>query len=251
MDFDFITDEAQREKAKALYEESIAKIKSDHQIELDEQVSGLKAKNSELLGEKKKVQEDLKKYSDFDMDKAKEALEFLENNKDAQMVKDGKIEELFDRRVSVMRSDHEAMVTELKSSLKEATERATNFEGLYKTKTVQDTLRDQAIAAKVRPEAIPDVVMRGSTVFSVAENDPTLIEARDHEGKLCKTEDDKVLTPANWINGLKKVSPHYWPESKSAGAYGGTGNPEDKMQALQEAADRGDHAAFRKLREEG
>jgi len=243
MDFDFITDETQREQAIEAYNNLV----DQHKLELDEAVSGLKSKNAELLDEKKKIERKLREFESFDFDKANEALEFLENNKDAQLIKDGKVDELIEKRTSQLVSDHEAAINEIKGQLKEEMERAGLYENLYKTKMVEDALRDVAIKAKVRPEAITDVLLHGKNVFSLADDGS--IEARDENGKLRKTEDDKVLTPANWIEGLKKVSPHYWPESRGAGAFGGGFSDEnDLTAAMHRAAERGDMVEYRRLR---
>lgn len=246
MDFDFITDEEQRAKAIELYESSIAELNDQFKLKLDEEVGGLKSKNAELLDEKKKVEQKLKEFEDFDFDAANEALEFLENNKDAQLIKDGKVEELIEKKTSALRSDHEAIVSELNSKLKEESERGNKYENLYRTKMVEDALREAAIAAKVRPEAITDVLLHGRNIFSLA--DDGTVEARGEDGKLLKTADDKVLTTANWIESLKKTSPHYWPGSKGAGAEGGGDSGDDLATAIQRAADTGNHAEYRRLR---
>jgi hypothetical protein len=247
MDWDFITDEAQRNQAIQAYESSIAELKDNFKLELDDAVNGLKSKNAELLDEKKQLQKSVKQYEDFDFDAAKEAMEFLENNKDAQLIKDGKTEELLEKKTSQLRSDHEAELSEINSVLKEEKSRADKYESLFKTKMVEDSLREAAIAAKVRPEAITDILLHGRTIFSLADDDS--VEARDKDGKLRKTEDDKVLTPSNWIESLKKVSPHYWPESVGAGAQGGRYGSDDDIQvALAKAAESGNMAEYRRLR---
>ncbi len=130
--------------------------------------------------------------------------------------------------------------------MNEQTTRGNLYEGLYKTKMVEDALRDAAVEAKIRPEAITDVLLHGRNIFSLSEDGS--IEARDAENKLRKTIDDKVLTTSNWIEGLKKSSPHYWPGSKGAGAEGGGGGGDDLAGAIQRAADSGNHTEYRRLR---
>lgn len=247
--FDFIKDGDLRTQTIQAYESSVTEIKDSFKLELDEQVSGLKSKTKELLDEKKQLQKKVEKFDSYDFDKAKEAMDFLENNKDAQLIKDGKVEELIEKKTSALLSDHEAAVGELQSVLKEEKSRAILYEGLYKTKTVEDQLRASAITAKVRPEAITDILLHGRNIFSLADDES--LEARDVEGKLKKTEDDKVLTPTNWIEGLKKSSPHYWPPSEGVGAHGGGsagGGSEDITAALARAATSGNMLEYRRLR---
>jgi len=243
--FDFIENEELRTKAEEVLNSKITELNDAHRLKMDEEVAGLKSKNAEILDERKKL--DLKIKEKFDFDAAKEALEFLENNKDAKLIKDGKTDELIEKKLSQVRSDHEAAMGELMQQLKSANDHGMLFEGLYKTKMVEDSLREAAIAAKVRPEAINDVLLHGRTVFSLAEDNS--VEARDAEGKLKKTIDDKVLTPTNWIEGLKKTAPHYWPDSVGAGARGGgAGDEGDLTAAINRAAQKGDMVEFRRLR---
>ena len=125
--FDFIEDEEVREKAQQAYDDSIKDVKEQMNNEnqeilnqtIEDAVAGLKAKNEELLDEKKKIQSALKDFDDIDPHKAKEALEFLEQNHDAQLIKDGKIDELIEKKTSTMRAEHEEAVQELQDQLRE------------------------------------------------------------------------------------------------------------------------------------
>lgn len=247
MPFEFIENEELRAKAEETLNSTITELKDQHKLQLDEEVNGLKSKNAEILDEKKKSDKRLKELEEFDFDAANEAMEFLENNKEARMIKDGKTEELIEKKLSQVRSDHEAQLGEINQTLKSEMNRANNYEGLYKTKMVEDSLREAATSAKIRPEAVNDVLLHGRQVFSLAEDGS--VEARDGDGKLKKTVDDKVLTPSNWIEGLKKSAPHYWPDSVGAGAHGGRGGDDgDLTAALNKAAASGNMPEYRRLR---
>lgn len=247
MPFSFIKDEALRTQVESAHNNIVTDLKDKHTAALDEQVQGLKSKNTELLDEKKQIQAKLKTFEDFDMDAAKEAMDFLQNNKDAQLIKDGKVDELIQKKTSQMRSDHEAILGELNGELSALKQRGDLYEGLYKTTMIDDGLRKAATEAKVRPEAVPDILLHGRTIFKLADDGS--LEARDAEGKLRKTNDDKVLTPVNWIDGLKRTSPHYWPNSEGAGARGGAvGDEGDITAALARAASSGNMAEYRRLR---
>lgn len=244
--FEFIQDEELRTKVQETYDNSVKEIGDKHTLTMDEAVSGLKSKNAELLDEKKQVQTKLKEFEDFDMDSAKEAMDFLQNNKDAQMIKDGKVDELIDKKTSQMRSDHEAALGEVTGQLNESNKKAGLYESLYKGKMVDDSLREAAINAKVRPEAVADILLHGRNIFNLADDNS--VEARDSEGKLRKTVDDKVLTTTNWIESLKKTSPHYWPDSEGAGARGGgKGGRDDLDAAIIAASEKGDQSEYRRL----
>jgi len=247
MEFEFIEDAELRAKVVDAYNNSIMEIKDSHKLAMDEAVNGLRSKNVELLDEKKQTQQKLKKFEEYDFDAANEALDFLKNNKNAQLIKDGKVDELIEKETSTLRSDHETALGELNARLSELQRHGELYESLYKTKMVEDSLREAAIAAKIRPEAITDVLLHGRNIFALAEDGS--VEARDTEGKLRKTADDKVLTTSNWIEGLKRTSPHYWPDSLGAGARGGgPGDEGDLTIALNRAAASGNMTEYRRLR---
>lgn len=247
MEFEFITDEDQRAQAVEAYNNSITSLKDEHKLALDEEVNGLKSSKAEILDEKKALDKKLKEFESYDFDAANEAISFLENNKDAQLIKDGKTDELIEKKLSQLTSDHETTLGELKGELSTAQQHGQLYESLYKTKMVEDSLREAAVGAKVRPEAVTDILLHGRNVFALADDGS--VEARDTEGKLRKTVDDKVLTPTNWIEGLKKSSPHYWPDSVGAGATGmGAGDEGDLTAALNKAASSGNMTEYRRIR---
>lgn len=249
--FDHIKDEDLRKQTieahEAMVKETKESLLGDMDKKIEEATSGLKNKNQELLNEKKKIQDTLKNFENIDPEKAKEALNFLETNTEAQMIKDGKIDELLEKRTSNLKSDYEAQLNEISQKLEETSSKSETFESLYKNKMIEDGLRNAALQAKVRPEAIDDIILRGSKEFNLGEDGS--IESRDKDGKLRKTVDDKILTPFNWIDSLKKSHPHYWPESQGAGFRGRFSNdPNDYTAALAEAAQKGDMDSYRKLR---
>jgi hypothetical protein len=252
--FDHIKDEDARKLAEEAHQAEIKATKdalmSDLEKQINEATEGLKNKNQELLNEKKKIQETLKNFEDIDPEKAREALEFLETNTEAQLIKEGRIDELLEKRTSQLKSEHENILNELNQKLEEESKGRQTFENMYKNKMIEDGLRAAATQAKVRPEAIDDVILRGRREFSLAGDGS--IEARDKEGRLKKTLDDKILTPNNWIESLKKTHPHYWPESQGVGLRGRySSDPNDYNAALADAAGKNDLDSYRKLRSKG
>lgn len=248
--FDHIEDEGLRAKTQEAHDTAMNTFKEEMsstiQSEIDKAVTGLKSKNDELLTEKKTIQEALKNFDGLDAAKAKEALEFINNNEDAQLIKDGKIDELLDRRTSAMKSDHESIVGDLTAQVKELAEGKSKYKTQFQNKMIDDAIRDAALTGKIRPEAISDVILRSKSVFSLA--DDLTVESRDSKGNLNKI-DDKVLTPTNWIESLKKTSPHYWPASEGAGANsGGFGGGDDLDTRINEAAAKGNMSEYRRLK---
>jgi len=244
-DFSFITDVDVRTKAEATYAKDMETLQSSIDAKILEATTGLKVKNDELLTEKKKIQLTLKNFENIDPAAAREALKFLEENEDAKLIKEGKIEELLDKKTTSMRTQHEELVNALQTNLSEKEKAAQTYKEKYESKVIEDNLREVALAAGVRPEALTDITLRGRNVFSL--DDKYQLEARTADGKLAKTADDKVLNPVNWLEGLKKTSPHYWPMSEGAGAFS-HGRMSEYSEALATAAEKGDMTSFRKLR---
>jgi hypothetical protein len=254
--FDFIEDEVVRtqaeEAANTAINEKVKEVEASFsqkiEVEIQKATKRLKSKNAELLDEKKKIQDTLKNFENIDPDKAKEALQFLDENEYAQMVKDGRIEELLDKRTSKLKSEHEEVVQSLGEQLKELSGKASTYEEKYNRRTINEELRKAAAKAGVREEAITDILLRGSNVFSVADDES--LESRDEEGNLKKTEDGKILTPENWIEELKNTSPHYWPASAGAGAIGSSVSGNALDTAIRRAAEAGNMNEYRRLREQ-
>jgi len=252
MPFKFIEDADLRAKV-----ENAHKIETDQltinltnsaKQQVDEAVTGLKTKNAEILDEKKVLQTSLSAFEGFKPEDVKIASDFYAKNKDAEFLKDGTVEELIEKKTSQLTSDFEAQIGELNVNLTEAKTHGATYQGLFESKVIDDGVRDEAVKSGMLPTAIEDAVLRGRSVFSL--DDAKLIEARDAEGKLALTEDKKVLTTQNWIEGLKDTSPHYWPPSEGAGAFGGKGGGEtDAFAKRVAAAESGDVDAYRRNRD--
>lgn len=251
-DFDFIEDADLREKAENANKIEVDQLTIDltnsTKTQVDEAVKGLKDKNTEILGEKKALQESLKVFDGYDPKTLKTATEFYDKNKDTEFLKDGTVEELIEKKTSQLTSDFETQIGELTSNLTEAKNHGTIYQQLFESKVIDDGVRAAAMKSGMISTAVEDAVLRGRSIFSLDEN--KLIEARDADGKLAITEDKKVLTTENWIEGLKDTSPHYWPNSSGAGASGGSGHGQNDRDAkLQVLADSGDAKAYRALRD--
>lgn len=250
--FDFIEDTDLKEKAENAHKLAVDTLTVDlttsAKTQVDEAVKGLKAKNVEILDEKKVLQTSLKVFDGFNIDDAKIAGDFYAKNKDAEFLKDGTVDELIEKKTSQLNSDHEAAMTELNGKFDAATAHGATYQGLFESKVIDDGLKIEAIKQGMRPEALEDVVLRGRGVFSLDAN--KLIEARDSEGKLAVTEDKKVLTVKNWVEGLKTTSPHYWPGSEGAHATPGSGgDPSDLTLKLNALAADGKMDEYRALRD--
>jgi len=220
MDFEFIEDETLRAETKAKYDASMVAVEEGLQAKIDAATEGLMNKNTELLGEKKTIAEKLALFKDItDPEKAMEALKFITENEDAQLIRDGKVDELISKRTSTMRLDHDNALQELTEKLALSEVNEADYKQKYETKLMNDAMRAEANKAGVRQEAITDILLRATSIFTLDSTGAP--EARDVKGNLAKDKDDNVVTPSTWMEELKATSPHYWPVSEGAGALGG------------------------------
>lgn len=250
MKFDFITDDNLRKQAETAYDAEVKANSEDLDSKISEAVEGLRNKNEQLLGEKKTIQEKLLTFADIDDPvKALEALTFINESEEAQMIRDGKFDELLEKRTSTMRLEHDNSIVDLTEQLLEASKGKGKYKGLYQTKIMDDELREVAGKAGVRQEAITDVLLRANTIFQLGQDGT--VEARDGAGKLLKNEEGNVVTPSVWLESMKETSPHYWPSSEGSGARGGniTGDA-DVTERLAHYAKTGQMVKYRELRKQ-
>ncbi len=249
MDFSFIADEAQREAAVKAYTESVqTAVQEAVKTHVETAVQGLKAKNDELLAEKKAIQDKLKNFSDIeDPIKAREALKFFQESTEAQMIKDGRTEELIQMKTAAFRADMDAKIKELENKEQAARQGETMYKSQYERKMVEDHLRSAAIKAGILPSAVDDVLLRGGNVFSLSVGGE--VEARDHENKLKQDKDGLILTSDKWIASLKESHPHYWPPSVGGGLGGPGGAADSDLHArLADLAAKGKVTEYKELR---
>lgn len=219
----------------------IAFVKTTTGEAVNTAVNDLKSKNGELLGEKKKLQELLSALDGIDPEKAKKAMEFLDNNEIARLIAEGKTEEALANHTEKLTIKYQEMIDNLTKERDESKTTASDYRSRFESTMVNSAIQREAIAAGILPDAIPDVLSRAQQVFSYGEDGS--IEARDKDGNLVKKE-DKLLTPKMWVAGLPR---HYWPGSEGAGATGG-GRGSDANEQLAQAASTGDHDSYRRLR---
>jgi hypothetical protein len=106
-------------------------------------------------------------------------------------------------------------INPLKRDLEKANARAqkaeadlANVVAQLKRNTVERALQEAALAAKVRPEAIADI-LRHQDEFEI-------------DGDKVRTRNG--LEPDVWLSDLKNTRPHYWPGSVGGGASGASGS---------------------------
>lgn len=215
---------------------------------VSKEVSGLKSKNDELLGTVKGFQEKLKAFDGIDPVRTRELFDKFNKDEELSLLKDGKVDQLIDKRVSEARAKFDDEMKGKLAELEVAAKERDAYRHRFEAHLVRDRVGQIALEAKVIPSALDDIARRAMEVFRV--NEKGELEARDKDGNLLKTEAGELLTPARFIEALKKAAPHYWPASASGSLNGSGPEPgSDKEAAMLRAAEAGDLKLYRRLRD--
>lgn len=183
--------------------------------------AGLKTNNEKLLDEKQKVKQKLDELATsvegMDIPKMKEMFKHFENNQEAALIAEGKLEEVVNLRTERMRTEHEKALTAVNDKVL----KAEGFVSKFRDRALSDSLREAALKAGCTPTAVEDVVLRGVRVFQLDEdgNPVSLKDGQKVYGKDGKTS----LSPTEWAESLRENAPHLWPEASGGGAGGGEG----------------------------
>ncbi|WDZ97971.1 hypothetical protein Herbaro_09380 [Herbaspirillum sp. WKF16] len=181
--------------------------------------SGLKTKNGELLGDQKKLKEALKQFDGLDATKIRELMARFENDEEAQLIADGKINEVIERRTEKLRTESDRRLKEADDKVAAAEQRASAFQG----RVLDDTIRAAASTAGLHPHAIEDALFRGRTLFTLDKDGKAVQLGEDGHPVLGK-DGKSPFTPAEWLDSMKDTAPHWFPTGNSGGGGGAGGN---------------------------
>lgn len=190
-------------------------ITPEVQALIDSAVSGLKAKNGELLGKLKESSEQLKRFDGIDPDAVSAMLKRFADDEEAGLIKAGKFDDVLNKRTERLRGDFEKKLGAEADRAKKAEAKAAKLAD----RTLAGTLRDAAIKTGALPEAMEDIVLRARGIWAL--NDEGEAVALDGDGEVILGKDGKTpLTPAEWAESLRESAPHLWPRAQGGGAQG-------------------------------
>lgn len=145
----------------------------------------------------------------------------------AQQVKDGKLKASdqisteVENRVKTMRDDLDRQLQAKAGEAKAANDKASEWEKKFKRTLIDQAVTQAAISPDngVEPTAIPDLLYRAYSVFSV-ENDGKVIP-KDGEAIIYGSDGATPMTTTEWVKSLQKSAPHMFKRSAGGGAEGG------------------------------
>jgi hypothetical protein len=161
--------------------------------------------------------------ADVDIDDLLEAVEKvaelttqLEEAQKGKGANEETIQRRLDAAVGRERKIWEKKLGELQTQHDSEKKRAESLDGEIRTGSIEAALQKAAVEAKMRPEAIADVLLHAN-LFEVHVDEVTKkkrIVTRDNIGVVPSE------TPDTWLVGMKEKRPHWWPESAGGGARG-------------------------------
>jgi hypothetical protein len=206
---------------------------------VDRETTGLKTNNQQLLDEKKKLQERIAALGDLaDPEKLKQLRDLekmIQGNEEMQLIKDGKIDEVFNRRSAALRQSHEAEVKALKKAAEEASEKLKGVTSKFKSERLNSSVAQvlQSLkTGKLADGALPDVQRLALDIFDV-----------DDEGKIVARDSAPVwnkgrITFEEFGDYLVEHKPYFFGASSGGGA-GGSRKPGDRQPQEIDARDKG------------
>ena len=217
------------------------------------EVAGLKAKNAELLADKKDLKAKYDQLSGqldgLDIGAVKTMLEKAGESEEAKLIAEGKIEEVVNKRTERLRAEHARQL----QAEKERADAAERSSAALKERALADAVRSAASKAGALTEATDDFVFRSRGMFAFDESGEVV--AVDRDGQPIIGKDGKTpVSPLEWAESLKEAAPHLWPRAAGAGAPGNNGGKATKSfnemtEAERVALHRSNPDKYRQLRD--
>lgn len=164
-------------------------------------VTGLKNKNTELIGSLKATKESLSRFDGIDPDAVRNILSKFANDEEAGLIASGKIDEVLNKRTERMKAGFEKE-TQTERAAREAAEQRANK---FSKRVLENGIRAEAAVAGIHQFAIEDALYRAGAIFILdEEGNPTAVE-----GAFGK--DGKPLTLKEWFGDMREKAPHWFP----------------------------------------
>jgi len=190
----------------------VVQITPEIQALIDAQVSGLKGKNSELLGKLKEQSDSLKRFEGIDPDAVRNIMKRFADDEEAKLIAEGKIDDVLNKRTERMRTESAKEIDKAMKAAEAAQARAAAFtERLF-----NGQVGVQMAKAGAFEYALEDSTFRAGKVFTV--NDAGELVAK--EGVFGKN--GQPLQFDEWVGEMKEKAPHWWPAKQGSGTQQGS-----------------------------
>lgn len=175
--------------------------------------SGLKAKNTELLGSVHTLKDKTKAFDGLDLESLKALQARLDQDEDVKLLAEGKTMQVIEKHTERMRAQHVAELAAKDELIQKEAQRADSYKG--------HVLDSQllAVTSGLHKSAVEDALLLGRNMFQL-----------DAQGKAVKIGANGVVelgkdgatpfSPAEWIEQAKETKPHWFPATTSGSGSG-------------------------------
>jgi len=193
-------------------EEAEAKIKElEEKAEAD--AKDLKAKVSEFRDNNVKLKEQLEEFGGIDAAKVKELLATQKDVETKELIKAGDVEAALEKQKETLTADFNKRFDALQAA-------NTGLQDNLHTLQVTDKLKDAALEAGAREDAVPDLVNSAKGDWQLREGQPVYVV--NDQIQLSKTDAGENMGMGEYFEGLATSKPFFFNGS------GGAGGEEDK-----------------------
>ncbi len=199
--------------------------------------------NTELMKSLTQAEEALTTYRTLGEDPAKLAEELRElrdlkrRMADKELVDAKGFDEALNKRTAEMKASSDNQIRTLETELKRVTQERDDAVIRHQRSVIDREITDAALAAGVRPTAIPDVLSRAERAGWIL-TDKNRVVLRDDEGGtqfVIGADGASPLTPKEWLNGaVRDTAPHFFDMPTGGGALGSNGSSGMKNPYLKE-----------------
>lgn len=187
------------------------------QEKIEQEVQGLKKKNSDLIAHEKKLKEQMAQFEGVDIEKVKHLQKQMEQSEEMRLLAEGKTEEVVARRVELLKKDYEAQLNARESKIKEYENTLSSREEALRQLRVDGAIREAYVSLDYEPAALDDVIRKARDVFIMGEDGKVI--PRDEHGNLIFGKDGKSnITASEWLQNLAEKKPYLRKPSKGSGA---------------------------------
>lgn len=204
------------------------------------EVSGLKAKNAELIAKNKGLSETMAQFDGIDPVKTKEMLKHFDNSEEARLMAEGKIDEVIAKRTAKRDEEIARQLAEKDGEVTKAKEYASRFN----MRVLHNEIRASA-PPDLHPSALEDVLRHAAEMFSLDEEGNVVPK----DGALGKNG-KAPYSPKEWFEDTRGTHPHRFANGNSgssgfqgAGKGGAKTISRDKFMSMSPAEQKASHKA--------
>lgn len=182
-----------------------------------------KEEKAKLKADMEKAQAEYEQYKGIDPEKARKALKQLDEMADKKLLDEGNVEELVQQRTERMRRELEEQLALKDAALEEMNAKIQQSEGRLAETLIFGSIKDAALKAGAREEALEDIVNRGKSYWKLEDGKPVAYKPGTEDKVFGKSGD--LLTIDEWVTGLSKEANYLFKENTGGGS-AGDGRPQ-------------------------